>query len=43
MGIIKTIKSKRSFIKNEVEAMGPGEGVPPEAIPDNAKEAKNGS
>lgn len=43
MGIIKTIKSKRSFKKNEVEAMGPGEGIPPEAIPDNAKGAKNGS
>lgn len=31
MSIFTTIKSKQSFIKNEVPAMGPGEGAPEEA------------
>ena len=32
MGLIQTIKSRQSFIKNEVPAMGPGEGAPEEAL-----------
>ena len=32
MGIIQTIKSRQSFIKNEVPAMGPGEDAPEEAL-----------
>lgn len=32
MSIFTTIKSKQSFIKNEIPAMGPGEGAPEEAI-----------
>lgn len=35
MNIIQFIKSRQSFIKNEVPAMGPGEDIP--------EEAKNGS
>lgn len=31
MSIFTTIKSKQSFIKNEIPAMGPGEGAPEEA------------
>lgn len=32
MSIFTTIKSKQSFIKNEVPAMGPGDDAPEEAI-----------
>lgn len=31
MSIFTTIKSKQSFIKNEIPAMGPGDGAPEEA------------
>ena len=32
MNIITTIKSRQSFIKNEVPTMGPGEDAPKEAL-----------
>ena len=32
MSIFTTIKSKQSFIKNEIPAMGPGEDAPEEAL-----------
>lgn len=32
MSIFTTIKSKQSFIKNEIPAMGPGDDAPEEAI-----------
>lgn len=32
MSIFTTIKSRQSFIKNEVPEMGPGEDAPKEAI-----------
>ncbi len=32
MSIITTIRSRQSFIKNEVPAMGPGEDAPKEAL-----------
>ncbi len=32
MNIIQFIKSRQSFIKNEVPAMGPGEDAPKEAL-----------
>lgn len=36
MGILLTIKSKRSFKKNELPDMGPGD-IPEEAIPNGAQ------
>ena len=36
MGLVLTIKSKRSFEKNELPEMGPGE-IPEEAIPNGAQ------
>lgn len=32
MNIFQLIKSRQSFIKNEVPAMGPGEDAPKEAL-----------
>ena len=36
MNIIQLIKSRQSFIKNEIPMMGPGEDAPKEALEDGA-------
>lgn len=36
MSLISFIKSRQSFIKNEIPMMGPGEDAPKEALEDGA-------